>query len=157
MNAQTVHHWLCCTFPFSPLTSLDSYLINKYKVPGHNVLPTPILSLLPSTLDNGIPLDLPPRSLGMPLWQGRKEQNVSLGLLGQSQKIELCTLGQARWLYICTALLSFMGHVSHCQPCYWWTWPLKWWNKIQMQMQQGTLWSHELFMEWSNSSSREKR
>lgn len=30
MNAQIVHHWLCCTFPFSPLTSLDSYLINKH-------------------------------------------------------------------------------------------------------------------------------
>lgn len=30
MNAQTVHHWLCCTFPFSPLTSLDSNLITKH-------------------------------------------------------------------------------------------------------------------------------
>lgn len=30
MNAQTVHHWLCCTFPFTPLTSSDSDRMDQH-------------------------------------------------------------------------------------------------------------------------------
>lgn len=138
MDAWIAHQWLCHTFFPAPCIHWPHLtLTRQINVVDQDLMFFWPQSLSPSIPHNRLQLDLPFCPFGKSLWQGRKEQNLSLGLPEQSQKIQLCTpdrLSVAINLYSSTEVYESMPITIS------WRWPfkyLKWWNKIQTQMQEG--------------------